>query len=183
MCVPYLQGCVSMSMAARYPPANYLFDALMIPAGVLLILFWSRTRSWLAEFSPGPTGHIVALLGVAGGCFMIVASVFLGAEEDYSRLLRRIGINGYVLFTVLAQIGLTIILWTSSLQRLARVLAAMCLGELLMGVMSAVEDIYEWRNNDIDNIIEWNAALFMSLFFILLARLWGTAVKSQADRP
>jgi hypothetical protein len=185
MCVPYLQGCLSMSAAARLPPANYLFDVLMIPAAVLLIIFWSRTRVWLAAIAVGPAGSIVAGLGVAGGCFMVVASVFLGAEEDYSRLLRRVGINGYVLFTVLAQVGLTTLLWSRSSRRLARALVAVCLVELLLAVLGVVEDVFEWRNNHIDNIIEWNFALFMSLFFVLLSGQWGNQAKPRSafDRP
>ena len=46
-CVPYVTGCLSVSAAGRYAPPNYLFDALMIPSGLLLAATWLAAARWV----------------------------------------------------------------------------------------------------------------------------------------
>ena len=39
-CIPYLEGCTSISATGRQAPESYLFRALIIPTAVLLVFYW-----------------------------------------------------------------------------------------------------------------------------------------------
>ena len=38
-CIPYIDGCTSISSTGRYPPGDRLFRAVMLPQAVLLDLW------------------------------------------------------------------------------------------------------------------------------------------------
>jgi hypothetical protein len=46
-CVPYLEGCTSISRAARNGLGNHLFRLLMLPSALLLALHWLSVHAWL----------------------------------------------------------------------------------------------------------------------------------------
>jgi hypothetical protein len=39
-CIPYFDGCTSISATGRYPPGDRLFRAVMLPHSAWLVLTW-----------------------------------------------------------------------------------------------------------------------------------------------
>lgn len=59
-CNPFIDGCVSISRAARHDLPNHLFGAIVLPAAVLQGLTWWLAAVWLRELAllaPAPAGR------------------------------------------------------------------------------------------------------------------------------
>jgi hypothetical protein len=108
-CIPYIEGCTSISATGRYPPASFLFKSVMMPEAILLALYWLFSVAWLRslERSAGRSGNggtTIAVFGVAGALFLIVYVTFLGTQGPVYDFMRRFGVYLYFLFTVVAQL-------------------------------------------------------------------------------
>ena len=62
-CVPFLEGCTSISRAGRYGDAVYLFRATMIPHAIFLVWFWVFAKNWLNLLNGGPTRSARTMCG------------------------------------------------------------------------------------------------------------------------
>ena len=51
-CNPYIDSCTSISATGRHAPASYVFRATMLPAAVVLALYWWCNYSWLRWLQP-----------------------------------------------------------------------------------------------------------------------------------
>ena len=112
-CIPYIHGCVSISATGRYPPASFLFKAVMMPEAAILAVYWLGNVAWLRSLSreAGETrtiGTAIGGFGVAGTIFLVLYVTFLGTSEPFYEFMRRFGVYLYFLFSVIAQIILAV---------------------------------------------------------------------------
>jgi hypothetical protein len=174
-CIPYLEGCTSISKAARFGLANHLFKALMLPTAAALILFWLCAHAWMATQNAGAVRRRYAMtsLGVIGAVFLILYASFLGVEGEAYQWMRRYGVTVYFSFTVLAHMFLASMLPSDGVpSRLRRQLTALCATMLLLGVASLpLQHLVENRKAAV-NAIEWLYALLMTIAFILVGLAW-----------
>ena len=181
-CIPFIDGCVSVSRAAREGLANTLFRALVLPAAVLQGLVWLCPARWLGTMLPpyrlldalAPLGLVVALALVAYGAF-------LGTEGPAYRWLRRWGtivyFGGTCVCLLIAGGGVQRAVRAGKLV-LARVaeralvgLAAALVGiGLVHALLAAV--FGEPLKGRVENMAEWWAALIFQLGFLALAFAW-----------
>ena len=108
-CIPYLEGCTSISATGRYPPASFLFKSVMMPEAILMAAYWLFSVAWLRALERsagrrGVGGTTIAVFGVAGALFLIIYVTFLGSEGAVYDFMRRFGVYLYFLFTVVAQL-------------------------------------------------------------------------------
>jgi hypothetical protein len=184
-CFPYLDGCTSISRAARGGIANPIFRGIMLPYAMLLLLYWWLAAHWLLEFSPKwrPRRAMFAL-GAIGALFLVLYCTFLGVEGDIYQWLRRYGITVHFSFTVLAQFFLT-----HALARSERVPAAvrnaklgLCAAMLVLGIASIPLQHFATDRNAALNAVEWSYTLLMLAFFPLTGIAWrrtGFRFRSQ----
>jgi len=105
-CNPVLDGCVSISRAARHELPNLIFRALVLPGATLQAITWILCSQWLGSIDAG-TGRsprTIATLGVLAGLFFVLYGAFLGSEGEMYQWLRRYGINFYFGFTYLCML-------------------------------------------------------------------------------
>jgi len=181
-CIPYLDGCTSISKAARSGTSLYIFRAAMIAHAILLIWFWIYVRQWLHHIYGKTTNiaHVILWLGVVGALFLIVYIDFLGTTGEVNRFMRRYGILLYFVCTPLAQILLLRqhyhILPTSQKDTLKPKILhyqfVIVILILLVGIISGVLDITHMKTDESENIVEWNIALLMQLYFLGMFFLW-----------
>lgn len=177
-CVPYFEGCTSISRAAREGNAIFLFRGLMMPTAALLVLFWLFQSIWLKQITQ-KSHPATFVLGAIGSVFMVLYVDFLGTEGETYQLLRRYGTTLYFALTILAQMFSIRSLQLKSTEldtkirrylKLQFILMAVywCLG--ITNVVIKATDV-SWADQA-ENIIEWHFALYMSFYFGLTAMMW-----------
>lgn len=183
-CNPFLDGCVSISRAARHDLPNHVFRALVLPAAVLQALTWLLCAGWLRELGGEARGMVRALpwLGALAGLFLVLYGTFLGTEGQAYRWMRRYGVIFYFGFTYLNMLIASGALWRlartgaiAHLARLDRWLIALCAITLAIGLIQVFVPLLlgsEDLKNRLENILEWYVALAFTLFFLVLAWLW-----------
>ncbi len=176
-CNPFIDGCVSISRAARYDLPNHVFRALMLPSAVLQALTWILCYAWLRGLNAPKRAGLRALpwLGAAAGIFLVLYGTFLGTEGEAYRWLRRYGINLYFGLTYLAMLVAAGTSWQLARSRLGTSLVALCAIVLALGLLHVFAPLViddELFRNRLENILEWHVAFAFTLFFVALAVLW-----------
>ena len=181
-CVPYLDGCTSISKTGREPPASHVFKATMIPAGVLMLIYWVIAAIWLKRLGEPSRWipYLIAGFGVIACISMIVYATVLGSTGDFYQLMRRHGIIYFFAFTAFAQLLLTSRLWKLSHRQQLSIPTAILNAKLLLmaaqiglglaNIPIDVMDLDEW-----EDIVEWNFAVLMISYFLLSAIAWKTS--------
>jgi len=185
VCMPYLDGCVSISRAARSGPGLLFFRALMLPDVLLLLLTWEYLRRWLLDLDAcsSKRAWTLAILGMVGAVFLVFYVTSLGSEGEWYRWQRRYGVTFYFGGTALAQLLLVAVLWPKR-HRLAEgrllhpinALMALISVQWTLGVFSAFKRLLFDDPDFIDrleNVIEWWYALPMATGFIVIAWLFA----------
>lgn len=170
-CVPYIEGCVSISRAARHGWGNHLFRLLVIPCAVLHALVWLLAQRWLRG------GWTMAVLGIVSAVALAVYAAFLGTEGETYRFLRRYGVVVYFGFGYLAQLALMrraarlhalpteVIAWMSWI---AVAMLALGVANVVAGTLvTDPEEKDRW-----ENIFEWWLGLLMVGWYAVLACGW-----------
>jgi NADH:ubiquinone oxidoreductase subunit 6 (subunit J) len=186
-CNPFLDGCVSISRAARHDLPNHVFRAIVLPAAALQALTWLLCAAWLRRLGAETRGALHALpwLGVLAGVFLVLYGTFLGTEGQAYRWMRRYGVIFYFGFTYLCMVimsgALRRLVQAGKLAppaRLDRWLIALCVATLAIGLVQVFTPPFlnsEDLKNRLENILEWYAALCFTLYFLVLAWLWRHA--------
>lgn len=181
-CIPYIDGCTTISQAARSGNSIFVYRAAMIAYGILLIWFWIYAQHWLKLFH-APTEkaiRIIMWLGITGAIFLIIYIDFLGTTGEVNRFMRRYGIMIFFTFTPLAQLLLlkqhykilattpndTIKPWALQSQLFALILM------LIIGISSIMLDITDTKTYKSENIVEWNFSLLLNMYFIAMIFIW-----------
>lgn len=186
-CMPYIEGCTTISQAARSGNSIFIYRATMIAYGVLLIWFWIYAHRWL-NLLYGRTDKIARImlwLGIIGALFLIIYIDFLGTTGEVNRFMRRYGILVFFTFTPLAQLLLLLQQFEiSSLAKVAKIKTVslnnrvlkfqlfILLLMLLAGIISIILDIAQLKTYETENIVEWNFSLLMNLYFFGMILIW-----------
>jgi hypothetical protein len=190
-CFPFLEGCTSISGAARRDPSIHLFRAVMLPTASVMVAYWILVRHWLGQLGEhGRSRDWIAGLGIVGALFLILYVVFLGTDGRVYELMRRYGVTVYFAFTALAQLLLSARLrrLPAAAQRgigsgLVKAKVGFGAAMLLLGLVNipAKNFFPEWP---VDNMAAWNFALLMHGYFGLTALAWRrTAYRISAVLP
>lgn len=182
-CIPYLEGCTSISAAGRHGVAWVVFKLGMIPAAGVLACYWVLARRWLLALGSPDTTAARAMvgLGVIAAAFLVLYAVFLGSKGDFYNLMRRYGVTVFFSFSALAQMvqlrELTL-LGERGAQTLPRwVLRAQLtlVGVLLAtGLISIPANDLAPDKDRAENVIEWIFAALMSSYYVLSWVAWRT---------
>ncbi|MCL4720920.1 MAG: hypothetical protein KJ041_02990 [Gammaproteobacteria bacterium] len=184
LCIPYVEGCTSVSSSGRYGAAYFLFKAGMLPSAVLIGAFWWLCRHWLLALGDRdcmPVRSMVTI-GIVAAVFLVLYSVFLGSRGEFYNLMRRFGVTVYFGGSYLAQLLLIsrLVKLREGGNRLPagllKALMALALALLATGLASIpVMHLMpvDWRpdKHRFQNIVEWNFCALLIANHALLA--WG----------
>lgn len=174
-CNPYLDGCVSISRAARHGLGNLLFRLAMLPCATIQLAVWWCAAQWL-QARTGMRARALPWLGLAAGTALGLYAAFLGSEGEIYGLLRRYGITVYF--------GASFLALMAVLRRMSRrwrdapafgPLRAVALGMLVVGLASVVVSalVVDPRARDLwENRLEWQLGLWLTAMFVILAWHW-----------
>ena len=169
-CIPYLDGCTSISATGRYPPGDRLFRAVMLPQAVLLALTWHFAVLWLKSVRPDTraTGTII-VSGLLGALALIIYVSYLASNDPFYEVMRRYGIYLYFLGTVIAQIALTVSMRSS---RLRQIMGWLLVMPFVLGIYNFIQKALVENPDNMENRIEWIVSLLMQLWFVMLYLAW-----------
>ena len=181
-CMPYIDGCTTISRAGRSGNSILIYRVLVIAYSVLLIWFWIYAKSWL-DLLHGhgtKTAHMILWLGLIGSMALIVYIDFLGTTGEINRFMRRIGVLLYFTLTPLAQLLLLRQHYMILRQKLEspiipKVLQYQLMILILMLVIVAISILLvatDHNTYERENIVEWNYSLLLILYFSGMLFLW-----------
>lgn len=183
-CIPYLEGCTSISRAARRGDSIFIFRALMLPFTVILFSFWFYAYHWLKELGDTESirPFIMLILGVIGCVALLVYVDFLGTEGKAYQLLRRYGIINFYVFSSFAELLLASRLYAPALKalpdgliQLRKYLFINASALIICGFINIAIHIFVSDKEQrfiYNNILEWNTTILISLFCFLIYLCW-----------
>lgn len=178
-CNPFIDGCVSISRAARHGLPNHLFRALLLPAAALQALCWLLCGAWLRTLGAVPTHMLRVLpwLGTTAALFLVLYGTFLGTEGEAYRWMRRYGVVVYFGGTCIAMLIVSGALQglVSQASHVARALLVLCMALPMLGLVNAFVPLLDAGAEvqvALQNSTEWWGSLIFTLFFTAIAWLW-----------
>lgn len=181
-CIPYIDGCTTISQAGRSGDTIYFYRAVVFPYSVLLMLFWLYSSSWLELVHGNKTisSRGILWLGVTASVALLVYIDFLGATGETNSLMRRIGAMLYFTLTPLAQSLLlyqhyNILRKKPEVRIKPQVLQYQLVIILLMLLVAVISIFLVVTGNityEIENIVEWNFSLLINLYFVGVVFIW-----------
>ena len=179
-CIPYLEGCTSISRAARHGTGNLVFKLVMIPCAFLQTALWVLAERWIRERHPDArAGRSLIALGFVAGAALALYATFLGTDGAIYQWLRRFGIVFYFGATFLALLVFVHRLEQLRMHRtIARVMLGLCALMLALGLASVtvrgvVADAA--LKDRLEDILEWHMGGLITLWLLALAELWRRA--------
>ena len=181
-CMPYIDGCTTISQAGRSGNTIFFYRAVVFPYSVLLILFWLYSKSWLDLLNGHTTkiARIIFWLGLAGSISLLIYIDFLGTTGEINSFMRRIGAMLYFTLMPLAQ-ALMLYQHYNILRKKPEVsikpkaLQYQLIILLLMLIIVAISIFLVVTDNityEIENIVEWNFSLLVNLYFAGMILVW-----------
>jgi hypothetical protein len=170
-CIPYIDGCTSISATGRYAPGDRLFRAVMLPQSVLLAVIWYVTALWLRAARPDAqrASNTALVAGIVGALALIVYVSYLASNDPFYEVMRRYGIYVYYVATAIAQIAVSLALPPS---RLRRLMLGIMVTPFVLGLANFVQKAVLPEPDNIENVIEWIVSLLMQLWFVALWVAW-----------
>jgi len=186
ICIPYLEGCTSVSSTGRAAPESLIFKAGMFLSAAVLGLLWLRTSTFLR--ANGVTLFRVNVLRATATLAVVSLVIYaatLGMQEAEYRALRRIGINGFALGNMLTSIIFLVLyrpLRTSATDTAFRWLVGVCIGLPLLGVFAEIAKSLGLPRRPVNNAAAWNASLLIAAYYAAFTRIWLHEL-INTDRP
>lgn len=177
-CIPYLQGCTTISRAARHGLGNQLFRLLVLPCASLIAIHWWLAGRWLALHGSGAgRWRAVVAAGLVAAIALAVYATFLGSEGEIYRFLRR---NGVIVFFGAGYLAQVLFLYRLGLpdrigRRILPAMRLICVAMLALGVVhvAALAAIGGSDLQDrLENALEWHLGVLLVGWFLLQAWLW-----------
>ncbi len=191
-CIPYFDGCTSISSTGRYLPGSLLFRAAILPQSVILVFVWYFAARWLRHIAPlSRLPNTVLLSGLAGALALILYVTFLGTKTSFYEFMRRFGIYFYFLGTAVAQLALASALFRhthkagmKSLRRYAVTMLWLCGLPFLLGILNLILKAMMDDADFMENRIEWISTMLMQIYFIVVYFAWrntGFKIETSTD--
>ena len=157
-CLPLLDGCTSISKVGRYGVSFYLYKIFIIPSVILMIIFWYQAHKYFHK------SNLLLFIGVTSCIFLIIYLFALGFEGKFYRFMREIGI---FVFFILSPVSQTLLVFSISNNKIKSKFSLKTLLFVYLLFVVGYLIILPFDNSNYENIIEWNFALLIFLFFPL----------------
>lgn len=187
-CIPYLEGCTSISRAARHGLGNHVFRLLVLPCALLVGLHWWLCARWLRGM--GADSRALLASGWVAALALAVYAAFLGTEGEAYRFLRRYGVVVFFGCSFVAQLLLLRATRRGDAigRRLWSAMSTICIAMLALGLVHvvAIAAIGGSPLQDrLENALEWHLGLLLAAWYVAQGFAWrvdGYALTSASLR-
>ena len=153
---------VLLSKVGRYGVSFYLYKTLIIPSVILMIIFWYQVNLNIYQ------SKLLLFLSITSCIFLIIYLLALGFDGKIYRFMREIGIFIFFIVTPICQAWLTFSLSSNTIR--SKFFLYIILSIYLICLVSYLF-ILPFDNANYENVIEWNLALSIFLFFPMFSGL------------
>ncbi|QJR14395.1 hypothetical protein [Usitatibacter palustris] len=176
-CLPWFEGCTSISRAARHGHGNPLFKLLMLPCALLQVCHWALAREWLRLRLPDSKApNVLLAVGILAGAALAAYVTYLGTEGAFYGRIRRFGFSIYFGATFIAFLLFVRLLLSLKVHAaIARSMLAICALMLALGVTGVLVQGFladAGLVDRIENALEWHLGIFLCAGFLLHSALW-----------
>lgn len=161
-CMPLIDGCTSISKVGRYGISFYLYKIFIIPSVILMIIFWYQVNQYIYK------SNLLLFLSTTSCIFLIIYLLALGFDGKIYRFMREIGIFIYFILTPICQ---TLLAFSISNNKIRSKFFLYTLLSMYLVCVGIYLLILPLDNSNYENVIEWNFALLIFLFFPLFSGL------------
>ena len=175
-CIPYLQGCASVSSTGRELPESLVFKAGFLPSALVLAVFWHLCARFLRMAGQaGAKLHALRILGGLACISLMTYALTLGQNDGWFPEFRRAGIVGFTLCTFLAEVLFWV--WYAPLRSdtTKRIWLWLIVLSLALPMLDVISELAKWAGaprKPTNNTIAWNAFVVTSVYYAVVARLW-----------
>jgi hypothetical protein len=175
-CIPHVEGCHSVSEAARQGAAAVLFKSIMIPNALVQAWTWAVAARFVAARSGDPAARRGLFpLGVIAATSLVVYAAVLGIDGDFYTWLRRYGIKFYFASTFCAMLVFVRQLrhvapasgWTRTLLWTCVAMLALGMANVLAPLLGVDEDF----KDRFQDALEWQLVTLFAAWFLVMARV------------
>lgn len=190
VCNPFIEGCTSISRAARSGDAIYWFRFWMMPLAPCILVYWYLQRHWLSALVGTYTRGIASVfwLNVFAAIALLLYVDFLGSDGPFYEFMRRQGVMFYFGLTAIAQllsIHAIYRIWPTlprTERRAVRVQWLIVVAQWVLGLASVANSAWQPPfKSEVNNVLEWWFALFMVSYYG--ASVWLWAARPPAWEP
>ncbi len=155
-CFPFTDGCTSISKVGRYGVSFYIYKIFLIPISILIAIFWFKIYFSVYK-------NVFLLITSLIACLaLIVYLSYLGFDGSTYRFMREIGIFFFFILMPLTQILVTSLSSSKYFRTKLFIFLILISYSILL---FAYLKILTLDNDSYENIIEWNFAFLIFLFF------------------
>ena len=161
-CMPSIDGCTSISKVGRYGISFYLYKIFIIPSVILMIIFWYQVNKYIYK------SNLLLFLSTTSCIFLIIYLLALGFDGKIYRFMREIGIFIYFILTPICQTLLSFSISNNKIRSKFFLYTLLSMYLVCVGIYLLILPL---DNSNYENVIEWNFALLIFLFFPLFSCL------------
>tara|TARA_B100001245_G_C22799405_1_gene385371 strand:+ start:233 stop:961 length:729 start_codon:yes stop_codon:yes gene_type:complete len=180
--IPYIDGSLSISRAARTYPAYLLFKPGMIITSIFLIKYWIANNKLFLTLNKNGYRKFFLFFGVGSAIFLICHSLFLGInfENDFYKFFRRFILLGFILFELIAQAFLVINLVKikknieNLINKKILLLKVILVSVLVIVALLSAPILNSSEYTHFKHALEWNYFLGVVSFYLLTSIFWKT---------
>ena len=179
--IPYIDGGVSISRAARTYPTYLLFKPGMIITAILLIKYWKANNKLIIEINQEKKDKENFLIfGVLSAIFLITHSIFLGVsfENDLYKFFRRFVLLAFIIFELVAQALLVIKLYNAK-EKIVKITNKKILFfkiglviTLIVVALASLPFLVSSGHTHFKHALEWNYFVGIIVFYLLTFFFW-----------
>ena len=184
--IPYVDGSLSISRAARTYPAYLLFKPGMIITSILLIKYWLANNKLISSINQSEENNRFLFFGVGSAIFLILHSILLGITYEITiyKFFRRFVLLGFIIFEVIAQALLVIKIFkiknkiNEFINKRILFLKVILVSILILVAIGSAPILNSTDFTHFKHALEWNYFLGVVFFYFLTFLFWKKQKKT-----
>ena len=178
--IPYIDGSLSISRAARTFPQYLIFKPAMFVTAIFLYIYWKNNNQLINNLNSSNFNYRFKTFGILSAIFLVIHSILLGVKFDIQvyKLFRRVVLLLFIIFEIIAQGILVYHLYKLKLKlkeltnKKILTLKIILVSILaLVGVLS-LPILIAKGNTHFKHALEWNYFVGVILFYLLSRFFW-----------
>ena len=178
--IPYIDGSLSISRAARTFPQYLIFKPAMFVTAIFLYIYWKNNNQLINNLNSSNFNYKFKTFGILSAIFLVIHSILLGVKFDIQvyKLFRRVVLLLFIIFEIIAQGILVYHLYKLKL-RLKELInkKILTLKIILVSILALVgvlslPILIAKGNTHFKHALEWNYFVGVVLFYLLSRFFW-----------